>query len=290
MEAQDPQRGSRGLGPDGSDALEPSHEAQSPAQEPQVSYQVADGVAQITLLHPALTALVKAQLLSALNVTARDKAIRAVIITGAGKSFCAGQDLREHAEALERDPESAFDTIRLHYNPIIQAIANAPKPVISSINGSCAGAGLSLALACDLRVAASGIRFATAFSGIGLSFDSGLSATLARAVGAARASELIMLGEPFTAEDALAWGLVGHVVPPEELSEFTWEMARKLASGPTQAYAMAKAALASSWAAPLPAVLESEAKAQEVLGRTQDHQAAVRAFLAREKPVFGGWQ
>ncbi|HLH46741.1 MAG TPA: enoyl-CoA hydratase-related protein [Acidimicrobiales bacterium] len=257
-------------------------------QDADVGYEVAGAVATLTLRRPALTTAAKEQLLGAVTRAAEDDDVRAVVLTGSGRAFCAGQDLGEHAEALERDPGTAFETIGRHYNPVISALTGAPKPVVAAINGTCAGAGISLALACDVRLAAAGARFATAFTAIGLTFDSGLSATLARAVGAARASELILLGEPFTAEQALDWGLVGRVVPPDELPAAAAAVAAKLAAGPTRAYAAAKRALAEAWGAPLPAVLEAERAAQEALGRTADHQGAVRAFLAKQPPAFTG--
>jgi 2-(1,2-epoxy-1,2-dihydrophenyl)acetyl-CoA isomerase len=202
--------------------------------------------------------------------------------------FCAGQDLGEHAAALREEPETAFATLAEHYIPIVTALMDAPKPVVAAINGTCAGAGLSLALACDIRLAAAEAKFATAFTGIGLSFDSGLSATLARAVGAARASELIMLGEPFSAQDALAWGLVGRVVPAAELAGQAAALAGKLAAGPTLAFAAAKRAIIQSFEMPIAEVLATETRVQQRLGLTRDHRQAVEAFLAKQRPVFTG--
>ena len=214
--------------------------------------------------------------------------MRAVVLTGTGRVFCAGQDLGEHAEALQQDPARAFDTLEEHYNPIVRALTGTPKPVIAAINGTCAGAGLSLALACDLRLAAAGAKLATAFTAIGLSFDSGLSASLARAVGSARAGELILLGEPFTAEQALEWGLVGRVVPADELAGEAAALAARLADGPTLAYAAAKRTMADAWGRPLADVLRAETEAQVALGGTADHAEAVDAFLHKRSPRFTG--
>jgi 2-(1,2-epoxy-1,2-dihydrophenyl)acetyl-CoA isomerase len=255
---------------------------------PPVSVRVDGGVATITMAAPALTGDAKRSLTEAVPAVAADAAVRAIVLTGTGRVFCAGQALGEHAEALAKDPATAFDTLDDHYNPLVTAIAAAPKPVIAAINGTCAGAGLSLALACDLRICAAEAKFSTAFTGIGLAPDSGLSATLARAVGAARASELILLSEPFTASDALVWGLVGRLVPAADLAEAAAVLAGRLAAGPTQAYAAAKQALARSWAEPLPAVLAGETQDQRRLGLTQDHRDAVEAFLAKQRPVFRG--
>jgi 2-(1,2-epoxy-1,2-dihydrophenyl)acetyl-CoA isomerase len=257
-------------------------------QESAVRYEVDAAVATITMVAPALGRVAKESLLEAVHQAAGDPRVRAVVLTGSGRSFCAGQDLREHAEALESGPEEAFATLVAHFNPVITSLSSMAKPVLSLINGSCAGAGLGLALACDVRMAAAGARFSTAFTNIGLTPDSGLSASLSRAVGQARASELILLAQPFTAEEALAWGLVGSVVPGDQLAAAGWEVALRLAAGPTQAYATAKRAIRRAWGAPLAEVLEAEAEAQHGLGATADHRGAVQAFLAKRPPEFNG--
>lgn len=248
----------------------------------------ADGVGTVTLRRPALDTRAKNELREVLGRFAGDAAVRAVVLTGSGKNFCVGQDLGEHAAALEADPANAFATIDEHYNPIITLLTTMPKPVVAAINGTCVGAGLGIALACDLRVAAESARFGTAFTGIGLTCDSGLSASLARTVGAARASELVLLGETFTAAQAADWGIAGRVVPADEVTAVAADLAAKLASGPTLAYAEAKRALAASWEQPLPDVLRLEREAQTRLGLTEDHAGAVRSFLAKDKPVFHG--
>lgn len=249
-------------------------------------------VVLLTLNRPArynaLTVELKEALLAALREVAADPGVRAVVLTGTGKAFCVGQDLGEHAASLEHDDATAFDTVTAHYNPIVTAIAEAPKPVIAAINGACVGAGLGFALAADLRVAATGLRFSTAFTGIGLTADSGLSATLAHAVGVSRATELLLLGEQFTAEDALAWGLVRAVVPADEVRGAALELARRLAAGPTVAYTEVKAAVRFGAVHPLAEVLAREAAAQTRLAGTRDHRDAVAAFLAKEKPTFEG--
>lgn len=241
-------------------------------------------VATVTLARPALTAAAKAALRDALEDVARDDSVRAVVLTGSGKAFCVGQDLAEHAEALRADPSTAFATIEEHYNPIVTALVTMPKPVVAAVNGTCVGAGLGFALACDVRVTADTAKFGTAFTAIGLTPDSGLSATLARAVGSARAGELVLLGESFTAAQAAEWGIAGRVVPAGEVAGTAAALAARLAAGPTRAYAEAKRALA----APLGDVLREEGAAQARLGLTADHRAAVEAFLAKEKPSFSG--
>ena len=252
----------------------------------------AGSLTTITLNRPdrgnALTAELKSQLLAALVAAGDDAEVRAVVLTGAGRAFCAGQDLAEHAANLADDPATAFATIEEHYAPIVNVLTTMPKPVLAAINGTCVGAGLGLALACDLRVAAAGARLATAFTAIGLTCDSGLSATLVRAVGAARASELILLGEPFTVEQAAEWGLVSRVVAAADLAAAAAELGGRLAAGPTLAYAASKLAIAAAVAPPLADVLAAEAAAQARLGPSRDHGDAVAAFLAKRPPEFHG--
>ena len=249
-------------------------------------------VAVVTLNRPArrnaLTVELKEALAEALSRVAEDTEVRAVVLTGSGKSFCVGQDLGEHAEALRADAATSFDTVERHYNPIVRTLAGMPKPVVAAINGGAVGAGLGFALACDLRVAAEGASFATAFAAIGLTADSGLSASLVHSLGAAKATELMLLGESFDAEQAKQWGLVRAVVPVDEVLGAALELARRLAAGPTAAYTEIKRALAFGAVSPLDAVLANEGAGQSRLGLTRDHQGAVAAFLAKQRPSFEG--
>jgi 2-(1,2-epoxy-1,2-dihydrophenyl)acetyl-CoA isomerase len=253
-----------------------------------VTVAASEGVGVVTMRSAALSRPAKEQLLAALGRLARDEAVRALVLTGSGRVFCAGQDLGEHAASLRADPATAFDTLADHYNPIVLALTAMPKPVVAAINGTCAGAGISLALACDIRVCSAAAKFATAFTGIGLTFDSGLSATLTRAVGAARASELILLAEPFTAQQALDWGLVGRLAEPGQVLDDATGLASRLAAGPTLAYAEAKKAIQAAALPALADVLAAESAAQARLGLTADHRNAVEAFLAKQGPVFRG--
>jgi 2-(1,2-epoxy-1,2-dihydrophenyl)acetyl-CoA isomerase len=256
----------------------------------------ADGpdpaVAVVTLNRPdrrnALTVELKNALLAALEAVAADPAVRAVVLAGSGRSFCVGQDLVEHAGALRSDPATALSTVERHYNPIVRLLATMPKPVVAAVNGAAVGAGLGFALACDLRVAADTATFATAFAAIGLTADSGLSATLVHSLGHARATELMLLGEAVDARRALAYGLVTTVVPADEVLDEALRLARRLAAGPTRAYAEIKEGLALGAVSPLDAVLEAEGAAQVRLGVTADHRGAVEAFLAKKRPVFEG--
>ncbi|RTL62877.1 MAG: enoyl-CoA hydratase [Pseudonocardiaceae bacterium] len=234
--------------------------------------------------HNALTVELKVALRDALVSVAGDDSVRAIVLTGSGRSFCVGQDLGEHAAALAEGAE--FTTVEEHYNPIVLAMAEAPKPVIAAINGTCVGAGLGFALAADLRVTAAGATFATAFTGIGLTADSGLSATLAHMVGVARATELLLLGERFTAEDAAAWGLAR--IAQGEAVDDALQLARTLAAGPTVAYGEVKAAVRFGAVNELPAVLANEGRGQARLVGTADHAGAVAAFLDKRKPTFEG--
>ena len=250
-----------------------------------------DAVAVIRLNRPrqrnALTVEVKDALLAALHKVAVPD-IRAVVLTGEGTAFCVGQDLREHASALRANPAHAFDTVESHYNPIVRSLTELQKPVVAAINGAAVGAGLGFALACDLRLAAEGASFATAFAAIGLTADSGLSASLVHALGASRASELMLLGESFDAAQAKQWGLVRDVLPIEQLLPAASELARRLSAGPTAAYAEIKNALALGAISPLETVLATEGAAQARLGLTHDHAGAVEAFLAKQRPSFQG--
>lgn len=250
------------------------------------------GVATVRLSAPdtrnALTNTLKTELRDRLEEVATDGDLRAVVLTASGPAFSVGQDLGEHAEALRDDPVVAMQTIPEHYSRITTALATMPKPVVAAINGACVGAGLGFALACDIRVAVAGAKFATAFAGIGFGGDSGLSATLARSVGTSRATELLMLGETFTAEQALEWGLVRQVVEPADLDDTVREVARRLAAGPTRAFAEIKQAIAVGAVAALAEVLDHEAAAQTRLASTDDHRAAVEAFLSKQKPIFRG--
>lgn len=250
-----------------------------------VTLTVDGAVATITLQRPSLSVEVKEALLAALSTVAGDSDIRAVVLTGSGRGFCFGQDLAEHAESLAADDGDPLRTVSEHYNPIVLTITGMAKPVIAAINGTCVGAGLGLALACDLRLAAAGAKLSTAFTGIGLTCDSGVSATLVHAVGQSRASELVLLGETFTAEQALTWGIVSQVVDGEVLAATTANIAARLAAGPTRAFAESKALLRPPG---LRDTLAAEQAAQSRLGATTDHRGAVQSFLNKSTPTFTG--
>jgi len=258
-----------------------------------VLLDVTDGVATITLNRPdaynSLNIATKELLRDTVRQVADDDAVRCVVLTGTGKAFCTGQDLKEHIELLENGGSDALSTtVDDHYNPTVTTLATMPKPVIAAINGTAAGAGLGIACACDFRIGASGARYTTAFAGIGLTADSGLSWSLPRIVGAGRAAALLLLAEPFTAEQALEMGLLNAVVPPEQVLPAAQELAGRLAVGPTTAYACIKESLAFGASAGLVETLAKEDELQTLAGATADHRNAVESFLAKQPPVFTG--
>jgi 2-(1,2-epoxy-1,2-dihydrophenyl)acetyl-CoA isomerase len=257
-----------------------------------VAYSVNAGVATIMLDRPeasnALNGAMKTELLYAVSAAGTDSSVRAVAITAAGKNFCVGQDLAEHVEALRANPAHAMDTVREHYNPILQAFAAIEVPIVVGVNGACVGAGLGLALAGDIRIAGSRAKFGTAFTGIGLAADSALSASLPRLIGAGRATAMFLLGDTIDAATAQEWGLVHQLVDDDTVAQAAIELASRLAAGPTAALMAVKALIAENAIGSLGDVLEREAAAQQRLGASTDHAAAVAAFLAKTKPVFTG--
>jgi 2-(1,2-epoxy-1,2-dihydrophenyl)acetyl-CoA isomerase len=251
-----------------------------------------DGVRTFTLNRPeafnSLTAELKVSFRDALAEASADPTVRAVVLTGAGKAFCAGQDLKEHVAALQSNDPAPFHTITEHYNPIVRAITTMPKPVIAAVNGMAAGAGASFAYACDLRVAARSAKFLMAFATIGLTADSGASWTLPRLIGYGRAMELMLLAKPVTADHALQIGMVTEVVDDGAALSTAQELAARMAAGPTTGYAKIKAALLTAASTDLEQALTAENEAQSILGTTTDHREAVDAFVAKRPPTFTG--
>lgn len=252
----------------------------------------SEQVRTITLNRPAaynsLTVRLKEQLLETLTAAAADPEVRAVVLTGSGKAFCAGQDLKEHVELLQSGDSAPLRTVAEHYNPIVRTIVGMPKPVIAAVNGAAAGAGAALAYASDLRVAASSASFSMAFAGVGLGPDTGASWTLQRLIGYGRAAELMFSGRKVDTAEALRIGLVGEVVADDELAPRTRELATGLAAGPTVAYARIKEVLDVAAGGTLEQALAAEDTAQAALGATADHAEAVEAFVAKRKPNFTG--
>jgi 2-(1,2-epoxy-1,2-dihydrophenyl)acetyl-CoA isomerase len=231
----------------------------------------------------AQTKASRRELIGAIRQVARDGAVRAVVLTGEGRAFCAGQDLKE-AGALD----DVAETVRQTYAPIITGLVEMDKPVIAAINGAAAGAGLSIALACDLRIMADDAILMMAFSNIGLVPDSGGSWFLARTLGYARALELAATGRRVAADEALALGLVQQVVPRDRVRTATAALAAELAARPTQAIAWTKRLMREALTATLAQTLESEAQLQAAATRSHDHREGVAAFLEKRAPVFEG--
>ncbi len=257
-----------------------------------VLLHASEGVATVTLNRPdalnSLTVELKEALLETVREVAADPAVRAVVLTGAGRGFCAGQDLREHADLLAASDTAPLETVHKHFNPLVLALATMPKPVIAAVNGIAAGAGASLAFVADFRIAADSAKFLLAFANVGLALDSGASWTLPRLIGHARATAMALLAEPVTASAALEMGLVNAVVPDDRMEAAAQELAARLAAGPTAAYAAIKEQLAFSATHPLAASLEREGELQNALGTTTDHQQATAAFVAKQRPTFTG--
>jgi 2-(1,2-epoxy-1,2-dihydrophenyl)acetyl-CoA isomerase len=256
---------------------------------PVLRLEVAGAVATITLDRPdalnALTIELKEALLAAFGQVAADPAVRAVVLTGTGRAFCAGQDLRER---LEPGAAPLADEIRVRYNPLIRAMRTLDKPIIGAVNGVAAGAGASLAFACDIRLAAEGASFLLAFGRVGLVPDSGATWTLPRLVGGSKAAELALTGDSLSAADAERFGLVARVVPANALLGEAQALAARLAAGAPRALALTKRALDASWGATLDQQLETEARLQGEAGATSDHAEGVAAFVERRTPRFTG--
>ncbi|MGY1803173.1 enoyl-CoA hydratase-related protein [Blastococcus sp. SYSU D00922] len=246
------------------------------------------GVATLTLLRPGLSSALRGDLLAAVREVAADETVRAVLLTGTGRAFCVGQDLAEHIESLRGNAATSLSVVEDEYNPLVLALSALRVPVVVGINGACAGAGLGIALAGDLRVAAAGAKFTTAFAGVGLGSDSALASRLVHCVGGSRAAQLLLTPDPFTAETAEQWGLVHRVVPAEEVLTEAQALAARLAAGPTAAYRAMKTVLATAATDSLEETLALEARLQTRLGQTADHLEAVEAFLEKRAPRFTG--
>ena len=221
-----------------------------------------------------------------LEAGGRDAAIGAIILTGAGRAFCAGADLKDVSARQQAGDTDLGADLRANYAPMIRAIRACPKPVIAALNGTAAGAGLSLALACDLRIAAAGAQLIVVFVRVGLVPDAGSLFFLTRMLGLSKATELAMTGDPLSADDAHRLGLVAAVVPPEQLMTTAMERASRLAEGPRQTYALIKRGMERALDLDLEQTLELESQLQALAAKTPDAQEAIRAFLEKRKPVF----
>ncbi|MET7690640.1 enoyl-CoA hydratase-related protein [Streptomyces sp. NPDC005483] len=258
-----------------------------------VLYEVHDGLATITLNRPeamnALNIATKVALREAVESAASDDAVRAVLITAAGeRAFCVGQDLKEHIGLLAEGSTKVMSTVKEHYNPVVRALTEMPKPVVAGVNGVAAGAGFGIALAADYRVAADTAAFNTSFAGVALTADSGISWTLPRVVGPGRAADLLLFPRTMSARDAHDLGIVNRLVPSTELPAEAEKVARALAEGPTVAYGAIKESLAYALSHSLAETLDKEDELQTRAGASEDHAIAVRAFVNKETPKYLG--
>lgn len=252
-------------------------------------YHVSDGVCLITLNRPevynAFNEEMKKEINEALKSAEKDPAVRCLVIRGAGdKAFCSGQDLKEHQGAKR----SLKDSLEKSYNPMVRRMRSMEKPILAMINGVAAGAGCSLALACDMRIMASNAKLIEVFIRIGLVPDSGSHWFLPRLVGMARAFEYAATGRDIAAEEAERTGLVNKVVPPDQLESETMSLAKQLAQAPTASIGLIKRTLNKSLAADLDAILDYEAIIQQIASETADHREGILAFLEKRPARFTG--
>ena len=254
-----------------------------------LTYVKKEGVATVSFNRPevynALNDRITYELQDALKAIAKDDEVRVVVLTGVGKAFCSGQDLKDSSKQGKR---SFMDSLHKRYNPIVAAMRSLPKPIVCRLNGVAAGAGCSLALACDIIVASEEATMIEVFVNIGLVPDSGSAYFLPKLVGMAKAFELCSMGQRIKAQEALHLGLVNKVVAASELDEAVKQYTDYFAFAPTKAIGLIKKMLNKSTTASLDEMLEYEAYCQEIAGATHDHKEGVQAFLEKRKPAFLG--
>lgn len=252
-------------------------------------FTVENGVATITLNRPdvfnAINDEISYELQDALKECTRNQEIRVVVLTGAGKAFCSGQDLKAIAGSKDR---SLAESLHKRYNPIIRAMRGMPKPIIGKINGVAAGAGCSLALACDISMAVETANFIEIFVNVGLVLDSGSSYFLPRLVGSARAFEMATTAQKVSAAQAAEWGLINRCLPADKIDEEVQNLANWYAQAPTKAIGLMKKMLEKSGTSTLDQMLEYEAYCQEIAGKSHDYNEGKTAFIEKRKPVFTG--
>ncbi len=257
-----------------------------------IEYGVEDGVGRLVLNRPdrlnSFTVAMHEEVASVLSDAANDPAVRAIHLTGAGRGFCAGQDLSDRAVAPGSDAVDLGESIERYYAPLVRRLATIEKPVVCAVNGVAAGAGANIAFACDVVFAARSAKFIQSFANIGLIPDTGGTWVLPRLAGMARALGLAMTGEPLPAEQAAAWGLIWKCVDDEKLAEESLALARRFAAGPTRGLVATKMALRTSFARTLDEALDRERDLMRELGFSADYREGVAAFTEKRAPRFTG--
>ncbi len=257
-----------------------------------IEFTVSEGVAVLTFNRPAtlnsFTVAMHEEVRLAIGRCRDDSDIRVVVITANGRGFCAGQDLNDRAVAADDSAPDLGESVEKYYNPFIRSIMTMEKPVICAVNGVAAGAGASIALACDIVLAAKSAKFVQVFCKIGLIPDSGGSWNLPRAVGLPRAKGLALLGDKLTAEQAERWGMIWQCVDDDALFNEAMNMAKGFASQPTKGLANIKRLLNTSFSNPLHQHLEDEKETMRMLGRSDDYREGVAAFMEKRTPKFEG--
>lgn len=257
-----------------------------------ILFEATDGVGTLTLNRPdrlnSFTSAMHEEIASALGTVEAEPSIRALLITGAGRGFCAGQDLNFRRDTAGNESFDAGASLDRHYNPLVRRLKALKKPVIAAVNGPAAGAGANLALACDIVVAARSASFLQAFCRIGLVPDTGGTWFLPRLAGSARAMGLMLLGEPLSAEQAAEWGLIWKVVDDDKLKDETRALAQKLAQGPAIGLGLIKEALNRSQDRSLDAQLDLERDLQRIAAKSADFREGVAAFLEKRPARFTG--
>ncbi|PCI54008.1 MAG: 2-(1,2-epoxy-1,2-dihydrophenyl)acetyl-CoA isomerase [Gammaproteobacteria bacterium] len=257
-----------------------------------ITYQLDQGVAVLTLNRPAslnsFNSLMHDEVREAIKDARDNSAVRCLVITGTGRGFCAGQDLSDRSVKVSDEAPDLGESVEKNYNPLIRNIMTMEKPVLCAVNGVAAGAGASIALACDIVLAAKSAKFIQAFCKIGLVPDSGGTFNLVRALGLPRAKALALLGDKLSAEQAQNWGMIWQCVDDEKLMDETMTLALHLATQPTKGLAKIKELMNNSFSTPMHQQLELEKYAMRELGRTSDYREGVSAFMEKRQPTFTG--
>ena len=257
-----------------------------------IELSIEGGIARLTLNRPdklnSFNVEMHGELQSALDEIEADTSTRTVLLTGNGRGFCAGQDLSDRAVAPGDAPVDLGESVEKRYNPLIRRLTSLPLPIVCAVNGVAAGAGVSLALACDIVIAVRSAKFIMSFAKIGLIPDSGSSWTLPRLVGQSRALAMTLTGDPVTAENAENWGLIWKAVDDDELEPYTQKLAHTFANAPTRGLAETKALIRSAMTRPLDEQLDMERDKMRELGKSSDYQEGVAAFMEKRSPNFTG--